>query len=99
MPALKKARITDYSSVIDCDKTAAVFYPTLFDFASAQAVDGISSLSNESMEVLSPLFYYNFRLTLPQRPCKTVAGSHLDCRQLGQRKLRRATHRRPPLAL
>ncbi len=65
VPALKKARITDYSSVIDCDKTAAVFYPTLFDFASAQAVDGISSLSNESMEVLSPLFYYNFRLTLP----------------------------------
>lgn len=64
-PALKKARITDYSSVVECDKTAAIFYPTLFDFASEQAVDGISGLSNETMQVLSPIFFYNFRLILP----------------------------------
>lgn len=63
--ALKKARITDYAPVIDCDKTAAIFYPTLFDFASLRAVDGISALSDETMQVLSPLFLYDFRLRLP----------------------------------
>ena len=64
-PVLKKARISDYSSVIICDKTTAIFYPTLFDFASRQAIDGISSLSDETMRVLSPLYFYNYRLTLP----------------------------------
>ena len=64
-PVLKKARISDYSSIIICDKTTAIFYPTLYDFASQQAIDGISSLSDETMRVLSPLYFYNFRLTLP----------------------------------
>lgn len=63
--ALKKARITDYAPVISCDKTDAIFYPTLFDFASLRAVDGISALSDETMQVLSPLFLYDFRLRLP----------------------------------
>lgn len=63
--ALKKARITDYSAVIDCDKTDAIFYPTLFDFASLQAVDGISGLTDESLQVLSPIFLYDIRLRVP----------------------------------
>lgn len=63
--ALKKARITDYSAIIDCDKTDAIFYPTLFDFASLRAVDGISGLTDESLQVLSPIFLYDIRLRVP----------------------------------
>lgn len=85
--ALKKARITDYSAVIDCDKADAIFYPTLFDFASLQAVDGISGLSDESLQVLSPIFLYDIRLRVPNvlakpsRDAIEIANRWVDANQ------------------
>lgn len=75
--ALKKARIADYASIIECDKQDAIFYPTLFDFASSQAVDVLSETSDGRLMVLSPLFYYNFKLRLPNilsKPSQIAIG-------------------------
>lgn len=74
-PALKKARISDYSTIVTCDKTTAIFYPTLYDFASQQAIDGITEVSNDVVEVLSPMFFYDFRIALPNvlaKPSRTA---------------------------
>lgn len=71
--ALKKARIADYKPVIACDKGAEIFYPTLFDFASARAVAGISDLDAGRNKVLSELYFFDFVLRLPNvlsRPSK-----------------------------
>lgn len=63
--ALRIAQIEDYSTIIECDKTTARFYPTLFDFASLQAINGISNLATERMSVLAPFYLFNLRLSIP----------------------------------
>ena len=63
--ALKKARTEDYASIITCGKADAIFYPTLYDFASYTAVEGLSSLSDDIVRVLSPIYLVDIRLQLP----------------------------------
>lgn len=63
--ALKKARITDYASIISCDKGSEIFYPTLFDFASARAVNGLANLDAGRNQVLSQVYFFDLLLRLP----------------------------------
>lgn len=73
--ALQGARLADYESIIAGDKSTELFYPTLFDFASVRAVDGISQFNNSSVRVLSPLFFTTINLSLPNvmsKPSQTA---------------------------
>lgn len=63
--ALRGARLADYESIIVGDKSTELFYPTLFDFASVRAVDGISQLNNSTVRLLSPMFFTTINLSLP----------------------------------
>ncbi|MDE6316851.1 MAG: hypothetical protein K2L73_00440 [Muribaculaceae bacterium] len=73
--ALRGARLSDYESIIVGDKSTELFYPTLFDFASVRAVDGIAQLNNSTVRVLSPLFFTTINLSLPNvmsKPSQTA---------------------------
>lgn len=63
---LKEASIADYSKIIEAPSPLHFFYPTLFDFASLKAIQGIKELSEGySAGLLAPAYYYDTKLTMP----------------------------------
>lgn len=62
---LKKKKLENYCSVINIESPQQLFYPTLFDFASAHALEGISGLDAISMSLLSPIYLYDIQLRIP----------------------------------
>lgn len=63
---LKEVSISDYSKIIEAPSPLHFFYPTLFDFASLKAIQGIKELSEGySAGLLAPAYYYDTKLTIP----------------------------------
>lgn len=55
---LKAARLADYSKILTGDKTTAIFYPTLFDFASVHALTNWPESEAAGLLPLGRLFIF-----------------------------------------
>lgn len=71
--ALRKARTTDYDGIILCDSSTPIFYPTLYDFASVRAIDGLQEINSESVNMLALPYLYDVTLRLPNALSKPSA--------------------------
>lgn len=71
--ALRAARITDYTDIIECDSSTPIFYPTLFDFASLRALDVLDEINSESITVLAPFYLYDVTVRVPNVMSKPSA--------------------------